>query len=82
MDNFKIGVVFELEKDHSFINAERMKKEMERKYNLTSKECSYLYRLIVNYQIEEYHQSLHGSSDIVVRIKRTDNIFKRKRGRR
>ena len=82
MNNFKIGVVFELEKDRPFINAERMRREMKNKYNLTSKECSYLYRLIVNYQIEEYDRSLHGSNDIVRKIKRTDNIFKRKRGRR
>ena len=40
MNNFKIGVVFELEKNRPFINAERMRREMKNKYSsFTSKKA-------------------------------------------
>lgn len=82
MNKFKIGVVFELEKDYPFLNAQKLKVDLQNKYNLTNTECSYVYRLIINYQIETYGIGLNGSYLRDRKVNRTDDNFKRKSHRK
>lgn len=82
MNKFKIGVVFELEKDHPFLNAQKLKVDLQKKYNLTNAECSYVYRLIINHQIKTYGIGLNGSYLKDRKVNRTDDNFKRKSHRK
>jgi len=78
MDKFKIGVVFELEKEHSFRNAQRMRVDLRKKYDLTRAECTEIYRRIINYQIENFGAGLNSCHIIEGFVIKRDESFKRK----
>ena len=78
MDNFKINVVFEIEKERAFKNTENFKEKCKDKYSLNDKECTEIYRKIINHQVKNYGGSLHGSFLKDEKIYRTDNHFKSK----
>lgn len=78
MNKFKIGVVFELEKEHAFECGTILKKKLRAKYGLSNEECSELNRLITNYQVKKYGSNLTGCYCRDKVIKRTDNNYKSK----
>lgn len=57
-NQFKQGVVFELEKDNNFYNSQSFKKVIEKKYGFTPE--TKLYLDIVNYQVANYGTTLNA----------------------
>lgn len=78
VDEFKVNVVFELEKEKAFRNTEIMRKTFKEKYNLNYWECGEVNKLITIYQVKKYGSNLAGAFIEEKDIKRTDNIYKKK----
>ena len=77
-EKLKLRKIYEIEKDNAFPNSIVFKDKMKVIYNLEERLCSELYAMVINYQVETYGQNLSRAFVLNRKIKRTDNIFKKR----
>ena len=78
MDLFKINVIFELEKDNAFKNANSIRGILKRKYGISYEEGGEISKLITNYQVEKYGMTLYNVSARGKKPRISKNVSDRK----
>lgn len=77
-EKLRLRKIYEIEKDNAFPNSIVFKDKMKVIYNLEERLCSELYAMVINHQVETYGQNLSRAFVVNRKIKRTDNIFKKR----